>query len=443
MFAGVRYFLSDLLHWLRTHKLVVSLLVVLVAGGAVAAYLVASGDGDSPGEIVNAPGPQVIVQEVEAPAEAEELGFPEFATKNTTRVGGPDPVADAAGVALAVNPSTGGVSGPGAVTLVDVADWPAGIAAASLAAAPVGAPILLSDGGELPELTASAIRALAPAGTSATDGKQVFAIGGAARPEGFDSVELEGSNAAEIAAKVDRLRTRLAGEPEHVLVTTSDDPAFAMPAAGWAARSGDPVLFATSSALPAATAKALSEHKDARVYVLGPRSAIPAAVIKEIDKIAPRVERVGAKDPVENAIEFARYSDGDFGWNVNDPGHGFVIANVDRPMDGAVAAPLSASGTWGPLLVTDAADSVPEALRGYLLDLKPGYVEDPTRALYNHVWIIGDTSAISVGFQAQVDGLAEVTQVRSGSGATPLGPPPGTPESQPDSGPKPDDDKNP
>ena len=66
-------------------------------------------------------------------------------------------------------------------------------------------------------------------------------------------------------------------------------------------------------------------------------------------------------------------------------------------------------------------------MRSYLLDVKPGYVNDPTRAVYNHVWLIGDQDAISVGFQSQVDDLAEVVQVRSG-GTGGLGPPPGAPE---------------
>ena len=39
-------------------------------------------------------------------ADAEELGYPAFATNNTTRVGGADPAANAAGVALAAFPST-------------------------------------------------------------------------------------------------------------------------------------------------------------------------------------------------------------------------------------------------------------------------------------------------------------------------------------------------
>ncbi|HYP54969.1 MAG TPA: hypothetical protein VEQ41_01520, partial [Solirubrobacterales bacterium] len=62
----------------------------------------------------------------EAPANAAELGFPAFATSNTTRVGGADPASNAAGVALAVYPSTDEALRPAAVTLVPADDWQAG-----------------------------------------------------------------------------------------------------------------------------------------------------------------------------------------------------------------------------------------------------------------------------------------------------------------------------
>ena len=123
------------------------------------------------------------------------------------------------------------------------------------------------------------------------------------------------------------------------------------------------------------------------------------------------MRRVSGEDPVANAIALARYSDGDFGWNVNDPGHGFVVARRDSPLDAAAAAPLSASGTWGPLLLTDSADTLPAALREYLLDVKPGYTTDPTRAFYNHVWVIGDQEAIDVNQQAEIDELAELAKI--------------------------------
>jgi hypothetical protein len=430
--ASIRYFLTDLVHWLGSHRVGAALVVLALAGVGVGVYFAVSSDSGEPGTVNTPPAPQVVVKEAPAPEEPTDLGFPAFATKNTTRVAGGDPVADAAGAALAVYPSTGDVSGPDAVTLVDFGDWQGGIAAASLMAAPVGAPILLTDGGDLPPLTASAIRSLAPAGSSETGGRQAFVIGEAARPAGFDAQTVKGGDPAAVAAGIDKLRTRLEGEPDDVLVASSEDPAVAMPAAAWAARSGDPVLFSDRDSLPKATAEALHAHERSGVYVLGPESAISNDVFKQIEKISPATQRVGASDPVANAVDFARYASGTFGWNINDPGHGFVIANADRPLDAAAAAPLSASGTWGPLLVTDDAAALPGPLEAYLLDVKPGFESDPTRAVYNHVWLIGDSSAISVDFQARVDQLAEVAPVSSGSGTTTLGPPPGTPESQPE-----------
>ena len=427
----VGYLLSDLWFWLRDHPL--RALGGLVAVGALGAgvYLLVTEVIDEE-EPPPAPAQQAVIQKVDSGEdEANDLGFPAFATKNTTRVAGADPIADAAGAALAVFPSTGGLDGPPAVSLVDAEDWASGVAASSLVAAPVGAPILLTDGGEIPDVTASALRALAPRGSAATDDRQAFQIGAAGKPGGLRTLGVGGGNPAEVAAEVDRLRGRLSGsEPEHILVVSSDEPEFAMPAAAWAARSGDPVLFVTRKSVPKPTLDALKGHEDVPVYVLGPSSVVPKKVFDAINEAAPGTKRVAGPDPVESAIAFARFTDGTFGWNINDPGHGFVIENTDRPADAGAAAPLSASGTWGPLLVTDDGNELPPALRGYLLDVKPGYLGDPTRAFYNHVWIIGDQDAISVGFQAQVDELAELAQVKSGSGTSTLGPPPGVPDSE-------------
>jgi hypothetical protein len=100
-------------------------------------------------------------------------------------------------------------------------------------------------------------------------------------------------------------------------------------------------------------------------------------------------------------------------------------------MDAAAASPLSASGTWGPLLLTETAEVVPASLRGFLLDIKPGYVDDPTRAFYNHAWIVGDAKALSVGFEAQVDELLELTPIQEGAGSVGLGKPPTKREKSP------------
>ncbi len=431
MLSGARYFLSDVAYWIRSHPVRgvggLLLLAALIAAAAIGVGSLA--DDDDPRSLV--PAPEVVVRTEEPPEEPSDLGFPAFATSNTTRVSGPDSAAVAAAVALAAFPAGGGVEGPDAVTLVPGDDWAAGVAASSLVADPVGAPILLSDGGELPDLSAAALAALAPQGSAETGGRQVFTVGDAPEPDGLRATAVEGTSAPELAAEIALLRERLTEEePDHLLIASADEPEFAMPAAAWAARSGDPVLFAQRDSVPDATLDLLERWPDAPVYLLGPESAISERAedrVAEATKAA--VERAAADDePVANAIEFARYVDGTFGWNINDPGHGFVVANGSRPADAGAAAALSGSGTWGPLLVTDDAAAPPGDLEAYLLDLKPGYDDDPTRAVYNHIWVVGDEEAISVDFQVQLDEIAEVAPIRSGSGESILGPAPGTPE---------------
>jgi hypothetical protein len=395
-------------------KAIVGLVVVAVVF-LVAAVLGGGNSNVDPGKPapVSAPSPKASEEKPTPTAEAaEELGYPSFATNNTTRVGGSDPASTAAGVALAVFPSATVAQRPAAVTIVDEDEWQGAIAAAVLMAAPVGAPLLVSSGGDLPDPTSQALEALDPRGGKDTAGAQAFAIGDAPAPDGMKVTEVKGSDPAALAAAIATLRDKLiSGPPRHIVLAPEDEPGFAMPAASWAARSGDPVLFSAAKKLPPATLGALKRHPKVPVYVLGPSSAISSDVVREVAKAVKEVRRVSGEEPVENAIAIARYSGGGFGWNVNDPGHGFVIARSDSPLDAAVSAPLSASGTWGPLLLTDDADTLPNALREYLLDVKPGYTTDPTRAFYNHVWVIGDQEAIDVNQQAEIDQLAELAKI--------------------------------
>jgi hypothetical protein len=391
--------------------LVVVALVFLVAA-------VLGGDGSNQGSSSEpAPAPPSsgkAPEKAETPAAeaAEELGYPSFATNNTTRVGGSDPATTAAAVALAVFPSATTAQQPAAVTLVDEEAWQNAVAAAVLMAAPLRAPLLVSNSDGVPEPTGQALEALDPQGNDATDNAQAFTIGEATAPDGLKSTRVKAGEPAEVAAEIAALRDKLAGKPpQHVILASEAEAAFAIPAAAWAARSGDPVLFSGAKQLPKATAQALKRHPKVPIYVLGPSSAITSDVVREIAKIDTRVHRVSGESPAENAIALARYAGGSFGWNVNDPGHGFVVARSDAPLDAALAAPLSASGTWGPLLLSEDADTLPAALRGYLLDVKPGYTTDPTRAFYNHVWVIGDQEAIDVNQQAEIDQLAELAKI--------------------------------
>ena len=391
-------------------------LVVLALVFIVVAIVWGTSSNDSSSE-ATAPAPAPTGKEGDqsnsAAETTEALGYPGFATNNTTRIGGSDPVANAAGAALAVFPSTTPKQRPAAVTLVNEEDWAGALAAAVLMAPPVRAPTLFSTTDEVPAVTEEALDALDPQGSAVTGEAPLFAIGSVAFPG--RAAPVAAGEPAVTAAHVADLRDRLFGDaPKHIVIASSSRPDFAMPAAAWSARSGDPILYADADGLPAATKRALQKHAKVPVYVLGPASAISSQVVREIGKVSAKVKRVSGEDPVANALALARYHDGSFGWNVNDPGHGFVLARSDSPSDAAAAAPLSASGTWGPLLLTDDAGKLPEVVRSYLLDVKPGYTTDPTRAFYNHVWVVGDQDAISVEQQAEVDELAELAKIGSG-----------------------------
>lgn len=405
-----------------TRRVVATLAVLLVGAIGFGAGYVAFGDSGDGEE----PAPTVVVEGGDEPGEAPTIAFPNFATRNTTRIGGADPTADAAGVALASYPTAGGVDGPAAVVLAPADSWQQALAATPLAADPIGAPILLSEPGAVPEITTQALDALQPRGLAAARGAQIVPIGDVAAPTDLVTLPIKGVDETAIADQVDSRRAELSGEehPAHILVVSSTQPDFAMPAAAWAARSGDPIVFADGDDVPAGTLAVVKRHPDTPIYVLGPKDVISDEALKTLGKEGGAAGRVGAENPVENAIAFARFSAGDFGWDINDPGHGFVIANTDRPLDAVAAAPFAtAGGSPGPLLLTDEANEIPGPLRGFLLDTQPGFVEDPVRAVYNRIWIMGDEAAISAGFQAQVDELTRLAPVEgSEADAAPIEP---------------------
>jgi hypothetical protein len=196
-----------------------------------------------------------------------------------------------------------------------------------------------------------------------------------------------------------------------VIIASADKAPFAMPAAGYAAKSGTPVLFASQDSLPADTRAALKAHRQPKIYVLGPTSVIGPKVETALKKLG-KVTRIGGDDPVTNAIAWARFSDGGFGWGVVDPGHGLVFTSqAADPQTAAAASPLSGTGTYGPLLLTSGADDIDKPLHDYLLDIQPGYAKDPVRGVYNHGWIVGDETAVSIAAQSKIDNLLEISPV--------------------------------
>jgi hypothetical protein len=345
---------------------------------------------------------------------ATKSGFPLAATRNTVRVGGGDAAADAAGVAGAVFPATDRSTRPDAVVLVDKGSWQDAITASVLAGNPIGAPLLVANGGHLPGASSDALHNLRPKGSDLSQDAQVIRIGtGVARPSGYRTAVIEGADPYARGAAIDRFFSAARGRPSSdVVVTSGERPDWAMPAAAWAARSGDAVLLTKRDSVPAPTLKALRQHARPNIYLLGPPAAISTRVERQLGRLGT-VRRIQGPTPVENAIAFARYHRGGFGWGVVVPGYNFTLASTSRPLDAGAAASLAARGVFAPLLLTDQARALPRPLETYFLSVEPGYEGDPGQAVYNRVWLLGDAGTISVAAQSRLDQITELIPVQS------------------------------
>jgi hypothetical protein len=310
------------------------------------------------------------------------------------------------------------------VVLVDERDWAASLAAASLAADPLGAPLLYSEGETLPAVSREALEALHPRGAASAGGAQVIRVAtSAAVPGGYHTLALPGGEAAAVAAAIERIVSAARGAaPQQVIVTAADGPpALAMGAAGLSAESGAPILFVTAAGVPAATAAVLSSLGRPTIYAVGPSiSARALAALAQFGRVVPIAVAAPAErdSPAANAIAVSRFADGSFGWGVHEAGHGLVFALASDPLDAPAAAPLSAHGDYAPLLLLESPTAIPAPLSTYLGDIQPGYSASapPVRGFYNHGWLIG--SSISAVVQAEIDSLLEISPSKTAGKAT-------------------------
>lgn len=359
-------------------------------------------------------------------------GSPALATKNTIRIPGEDPIGNAAGAALTVYPSTSAATRPKLVTVVGENDWRAAIAMSVLSARPVGAPMLISENDGVPDVTESAIKALNPAGIT-VPGRAVkpkaLVAGNVEVPEKLPRINLVNTNYEKLSLSVDALWITLnGGRPaEEVIITTADPKLarFALPAGPLAAATGSPVFFTEKNQIPLSTLRAISAHGKPRIYVVGPPRAVSDTVLKRLKRYG-RVTRIGGPTPTSNATEVALFSDPQsvWGWGIDNPGHGLVIMNSHREMDVAAATSLSSGAAYGPLLLNSNPATLDKPLENYLLDIQPGYIDNPANGVYNRAWLLGDATALSSGLQAQVDKLTQIVQITGETGEA-LGEPEG------------------
>jgi hypothetical protein len=366
-------------------------------------------------------------------APVSPAGAVSVVTRNTTRLGGPDVATDAASVARTVYPGLTTASRPQVVVVVNERDWAAALAASVLAGTPLNAPILYSEGNALPAVSREALEALHPQGAPSLEGAQVIEIGTTAvLPKGYIARSLPNAEPSTIAVAVEHLwASGGSTSPHQVIVAAADAPhTLQMPAAGLAAESGAPILFVAPGHVPIATVALLKSLHRPAIYVIDPANVSRPTLdgLRRLGAVSEIPDSGSGEQtgPSANSIAVARFTDGQFGWGVKEPGHGLVFASALRPLDAPAAAPLSATADYGPLLLLEEPTQIPAGLAKYLGDIKSAayansYRYRPAVGSYNRGWLIGDESALSAAVQAEIDSVLEisVTNQPTGESAAP------------------------
>ena len=240
-------------------------------------------------------------------------------------------------------------------------------------------------------------------------------IGNTAKPEGLRSSDVEGADPAALAQAIDRLHTAATGTPTRaVVVAPSGAPEFAMPAAAWAAKAGDPVLWADRDSLPAATKAAIAAHRRPRIYVLGPPSVISDKVLEQLGGLGT-ARRISAPEPSPTRSRSRASPTGASAGTRSTP----ATASCSRPRSAPATPPRRLPSRAPAPTARCCSSPTPTrsraAVQDYLLDIQPGYDKDPVRGVYNHGWVVGDESAISVDVQSRIDALLEIQPVEPGA----------------------------
>lgn len=326
--------------------------------------------------------------------------------KDSTRLANDDPAALGVAVSATLFP-TGSDVVPGAVVITPVETWQAGVAAVPLLRW-INGPLLLDDGSEAIQ---SEVERLQPAGVNALDGATVIRIGLDQAPDAGAEVAVLAGSGAELAARVDELVERLTGAPHPNVLLVPEDPGYALPAAYWAAQSGDALLFG-GNPLPEATRQALERRGgQARIYLIGPGL--------EVEGLSGygQVQQMGARDPVAAAVAIAKYHDqaAGVGWGIDGSRYfasrNFVLANQANPELAVAGLALGRFGKVGPLLWTE-RDRISPATHQYLWKMKPLYFITPAEGRFNHLWVLGGLEQISYTVQGNADLTQEIGAYR-------------------------------
>lgn len=379
------------------------LLTCILLAGCESSMTVSSGEA-----AFNAGEPLVNEQAAHAPW---------IATKNMTRINTDDHVKAAVTVSRTVWPGHIDEQRPNGVVLVPDEQWAVAMAAADLIHFPNNGPLLYIKSDRIPEETRIELQRLKPKGSPDNKGVQAIVVGKVeqtvvdeVKKMGLKVDVIAGDNPAAVAAAVDDYYARVSKErPMSVIIASSDDASYALPAVNWIAHMPEPVLYVSKQGIPQSTADALAKRrKKAVMYVLGSENTIPQEVTDEL-QVFGRIERISAATPVEQAIAFARYKDKKtgFGWGISSPGHNFSFVKQGSEWLAIAQAPFAHLGKHAPLLYVQ-GDQVPMAVYDYVQSIRPHYEHTPVEGPYNAAWLTGAEMSVVPRIQSELDALLEI-----------------------------------
>jgi len=147
-----------------------------------------------------------------------------------------------------------------------------------------------------------------------------------------------------------------------VFVATGQDFPDALAAGPAAAVAGSPVLLTDPQILSAPTRAELTRLGPERIVVLGGPGAVSDAVVAELAKLAPTVERLAGADRYETAVAISAAT--------FDTGRLLVLVATGRDFPDALAGAAAGARHGAPVLLVP-GDAIPDAVAAELTRLAP------------------------------------------------------------------------
>lgn len=336
-------------------------------------------------------------------------------TKNVTRLASDDPIELSILTSQMIWPATHERNQPGTVILAPIEEWQIALASLNLVHHPNDGPLLFTVNGEISESIVNEIKRLQPKGNA--NGTQIMVMGdmnmeSLQKLADYELTVINTSNSAEFAKEIDALYAELTNQlPTSLIIGSMDEEAktYTIPAGSWISHMDEPLLYVTSNEIPQATIEALEKRNgDANIYVLGSEKVVSEQVVQELNNYG-MVTRIAGNDPASLSIEFAKFKDPltNFGWGIQQPGHGLMIASTKEPELAITAAPFAHLGKHAPMIWLNEGELTEEWYTYFSL-LKPTFEVEPTEGPYNHAYIVGTLELVSFLTQGIIDDSLEI-----------------------------------